>query len=125
MPVNTRTLQSYEFVSLVLVVAGSWLVALASSSVGSNSAVYMTAAAAGVYALARGLAKVNHDRKDWWHTSEIPVVVIAALTATVSALHDTINTHTYGVIIATLVAAGSIANGLRKVPAVQAAPPAN
>lgn len=117
-----RTVRTYEFISLVLVVAGSWVTALASSEVGTNSAIYLTAAAAGIYALSRGLAKVNHDGKDWWRTSEIPVVLIAAASATVATLNSTIDPHAYGIIVATLTAASALANGLRKIPSVQINP---
>lgn len=119
---NTKTFKSWEFLFLVLATAGAWLTSLASSEVGNNSAVYITAGAAAVYALARGLAKVNHDSKDWWQTSEFWASLIGAGVAAAAALEDTISTHTFGLIMATLGAAMALANGLRKVPVVQAAP---
>lgn len=119
---NTKTFKSWEFVFLALATAGAWLTSLVSSEVGNNSAVYITAAAAAVYALARGLAKVNHDSKNWWQTSEFWATFIGAGVAAAAALEDTISTHWFGIIMASLGAAMAIANGLRKVPIIQAAP---
>lgn len=117
-----RSVRTWEFIVLALTVVGSWLTAVASESVGYDSAIYLTAAAAGAYALARGLAKVNHDGKDWWYTTEVWICVIAAAQASLAALNETISTHTYGILVASLTAASVLANGLRKIPAVQVNP---
>lgn len=117
---NRRTLLSWEFLVLALTNVAAWLAAMAESSVGYNSAVYWTAGSVGVYALVRGLAKVNHDNADWWQQPEFILAILGAAVTSLAALQDVINTHTYGVLMAILTTLTAMGNGLRKVPVVQA-----
>lgn len=116
---NRRTLLSWEFLVLALTNVAAWLAAMAESSVGYNSAVYWTAGSVGVYALVRGLAKVNHDHGDWWQQSEFLLALLGAGVTSLAALQDVINAHTYGILMAILTTLTALGNGIRKVPAVQ------
>lgn len=119
---DRKTLLSWEFLALLLTNVAAWALTMADSGVGHNSAVYWTAGSAGLYALVRGLAKVNHDSKDWWQTPEFLLAILAAIITTVAALASTINEHTYGILMAALLGLSALGNGVRKVPIIQADP---
>jgi hypothetical protein len=123
MPFDLSTFKRLEGLIMILTVAAAWLTAAVSDGVGYNTSVRLTAAAAAFYALARALAKVNTDGRDYWHTSEFYISVLGALTVFVGGLAGTISTHTEGLLLATLAAVTAIANGVRKVPAQQVIDP--
>lgn len=123
MPFDLTTFKRLEGLILIASVAAGWLAAFAKSGVGYNTGVYVTAGAAALYALSRGLAKLNTDGRDYWNTSEFYVLVIGAATTFVAGLASTVSTHTEGILLAILGAAAMLANGLRKVPAQQVNPP--
>lgn len=110
-----KTFTSLEFVLLVLTNVAAWL-ATAGGTVTSHNAFIFTAASAGVYALARGWAKLNGDPKAWFHTSEFWVSVIGAATAIVGNLQGHVADSTLKLILGALAAAAAVANGLRTPP---------
>lgn len=114
--INKNTLKSWEFILLVLTNAAAWLAA-AGQNVSQRDAFIFTALSAGVYALARGLAKINSDGKPIYLTTEFWVAVIGAITAFVGDLQGHVGQHTLALILAALAAASAIANGLRQPPA--------
>jgi hypothetical protein len=116
---NPKTFRTLEFLLLVVVNVAAWLTAIA-GSLPDRWAVYATAASGAGYALWRGLAKQNSDVKDYWHTSEFWVAVIASLPAIIAAFANTINVKTYEVLQGVIVMATGIAMGIRKQPDVAA-----
>lgn len=117
--INTQTFKSWEFILLVLTNSAAWL-ATASHDLSPHHAFIATAASAGVYALARGLAKVNSDGKPIYHTTEFYVAVLGAATAVVGDLQGHVGQHTLALLLAGLAAASAVANGLRQPPAKNA-----
>ena len=111
--INTQTFKSWEFILLVLTNAAAWLAA-AGQNVSQHDAFIFTALSAGVYALARGLAKVNSDGKPIYQTTEFWVAIIGAATAAVGDLQGHVGQHTLALVLAALAAASAIANGLRQ-----------
>jgi hypothetical protein len=113
--INVNTLKSWSFLLLVLTNAAAWL-ATAGSTVTSHNAFIFTAASAGVYALARGLAKVNADGKPIYQTTEFYVAIIGAATAIAGNLKGHVPDSTLKLLLAGLTAASLVANGLRTPP---------
>lgn len=116
---NTNTFRSLEFMLVVVTNLAMWTAAVASSGVGYNSATYWTAGSAGLYALARSLAKFNTDSRPFYLTTEFWMAVAGAAVTSVSGLNSTISPHTYGLLMAALSALLAVGNGLRKAPASQ------
>lgn len=118
--INFSTLRSMEFVLLVLTNVAAWLANLADvGGVSNHDAVLISAASAGLYALARGLAKVNTDGKPIYMTTEFYVALLGAAAAVVAKLDGTIGATTTQELLGFIGAATAIANGLR-TPPVQA-----
>lgn len=116
MPVNIQTFKSLEFILLVLTNVAAWL-ATTGSTVTTHNAYLFTAASAAVYALSRGLAKVNTDGKPFYLTTEFYVAVIGAAVAFLGASQGHISDTLLKELLAALAAASAIANGLRTPPA--------
>lgn len=117
MKFNRKTLTTWEFVSFVLVSLGAWIAELQGTFTGSE-AVILTAAAAGVTALARGYAKQGADVKNWWETTEFFVAVIGAAQAVVAQLNGTISGAVMTLVTSGLGFALAISRGLAKNPLV-------
>jgi len=116
--INFNTFRSTEFVLLVLTNAAAWL-ATTGNTVTSHNAWVFSAASAGVYALARGLAKVNTDGKPFYFTTEFFIAVLGAAAALVGASQGHISDTLMKELLAFIAAATAIANGLRTPPAQQ------
>lgn len=117
---NWSTLRSTEFIILVLTNVAAWL-ATTGSTVTSHNAWVFSAASAGVYAVARGLAKVNTDGKPIYLTTEFWVSILGAAAAIVGASQGHISDTLMKELLAGIAAATVIANGLRTPPAQQSA----
>lgn len=120
--INLTTLRSWEFLLLVLTNVAAWL-ATTGSTVTTHNAYLFTALSAMVYALARGLAKVNSDGKPIYLCTELYVAVIGALVAFLGAMQGHISDTLLKELLAGLAAASAIANGLR-APNAPGNPPA-
>jgi peptidoglycan/LPS O-acetylase OafA/YrhL len=105
-----------EFVLLVLTNVAAWL-ATTGNTVTTHNAWVFSAASAGVYALARGLAKQNTDGKPWYMTSEFYVSILGAAAAVIGASQGHISDTLSKELLAAIGAAMMIANGLRTPPA--------
>jgi hypothetical protein len=117
---NLSTFRSMEFVLLVLTNAAAWLANLANvGGVSDHDAVLVSAASAGLYALARGLAKVNTDGKPIYMTTEFWIAILGAATAVIAKMDGTIGATTAQELLGFIGALTAIANGLR-TPPVQA-----
>lgn len=119
MSINRSTFASLEFLLLVLGNVANW-VAVAAGTYSGAFGAYLTAASAAVYALARGLAKVNVDGKPYWQTTEFWLAAAGSVPAIVEAFRGEIPAKTYAVVQAAIVALLGVAQGLRKIPQVQA-----
>lgn len=118
--INLSTLRSMEFVLLVLTNVAAWLANVADvGGVSDHDAVLVSAASAGLYALARGLAKVNTDGKPIYMTTEFYVALLGAAAAVIARTQDTLGPTTTQELLGFIAAATAIANGLR-TPPVQA-----
>lgn len=118
MTLNASTFRSMEFVLLVLTNVAAWLANLANvGGVSNRDAVLISAASAGLYALARGLAKVNTDGKPIYETTEFYVALLGAAAAVIAKLQGTIGATTVQELLGFIAAATAIANGLRTPPA--------
>ncbi len=117
--INLSTLRSWEFVMLVITNAAAWLADLANTGgVSDHDAVLISAASAGLYALARGFAKVNTDGKPIYMTTEFYVAILGAATAVVGKMEGTIGATTAQELLGFIGALTAIANGLRTPPAL-------
>jgi hypothetical protein len=116
--INLDTLRSWQFLLLVLTNVAAWL-ATTGSTVTSHNAWVFSAASAGVYALARGLSKVNSDGKPFYFTTEFYVAVLGAAAALVGASQGHISDTLMKELLAFIAAAQMIADGLRQPPAGQ------
>lgn len=116
---NRQTFTSLEFLLVVLGNVANFLAVVAGSYSGTTAA-YLTAASVAGYAIIRGAAKLNSDLKDYWKTTEFWLAILGSIPAAVEAFRSLIPGHTYGVVQAAILLALGIAQGLRKVPAVQA-----
>lgn len=119
MKFNRATLSSWEFVSFVLVSLGAWIAEIQGTFTGTQ-AVALSAAAAGITALARGFAKSGADVKNWWETTEFFVAVIGAGQAVIAQLNGTISGQTMTLLASGLGFALAISRGLAKNPLVAA-----
>jgi hypothetical protein len=119
MKFNRKTLESWEFVSFVLVSVGAWIAQIQGTFTGTQ-AVALSAAAAGITALARGFAKGGADVKNWWETTEFFVAVIGAAQAVIAQLNGTISGQTMTLLASGLGFALAISRGLAKNPLVAA-----
>jgi hypothetical protein len=117
MTLNRKTLFTWEFISFVLVTAGAWLAEIVGTFTGTQ-AVLLSAAAAGVTALARGYAKQGADVKNWWETTEFFVAVIGALQVVIAQLNGTISGQTLTLAASGLGFALALSRGLAKNPLV-------
>jgi hypothetical protein len=117
---NRSTFSSLEFLLLLLGNAAAWLAQL-QGSLDTRWAVYASATSVALYALVRGLAKMNVDTKSYWNTTEFWTAIVGSAPAMLAAYQGTISTHTYALIQAGIGAMLAVSQGLRKVPAVQAA----
>lgn len=113
---NRDTFRSTEFILLVLTNVAAWLATTANDVSTHNAWVY-SAASAGIYALARGLAKINSDGKPIYLTTEFWVAVLGALAAIVGATQGHVSDHLRNELLAGIAALLAIANGLRTPPA--------
>lgn len=114
---NPKTFKTLEFLLVVLANVAAWLLAVV-DYMPTRYAVYATALAGAMYALSRGLAKVNTDVKDYWQTTEFWVAAASSVPAIIAAFADTIGPTTYGIIQTIIVMVTGIMNGARKDPAV-------
>lgn len=121
MPFNIKTFLRLEGFLLVITNLAAWL-ATFGNTVSPKNAVIFSAASAGFYALARGLAKMNADTKNWWQTSEFWIGVIGALIVVVGDLNSTIGDSRAKQLIAGLTFLLMVARGLAKQPATQVTP---
>jgi hypothetical protein len=112
---NSSTFRSTEFILLVLTNVAAWL-ATTGSTVTTHNAWMFSALSAGVYALARGLAKVNTDGKPIYLTTEFWVALLGAAAALVGASQGHISDTVMKELLAFIAAATAIANGLRTPP---------
>ena len=119
---NKETFKSLEFLLLVITNVAAWL-AQSTGTLSTHWAVYATAGSAGLYALARGLAKVNADAKSYWNTTEFWVAVLASIPAIITAEQSIISPHVYVMVQSVIAGLLAIASGYRKIPTVQAGPP--
>jgi hypothetical protein len=124
MTFNTKTFRSLEFLLLVLTNIAAWLLTFG-STVSPHNAVIFSAASAAVYALARGLAKMNADVRNYWETSEFWIGVIGALIVFIGDLQGVLSDTKVKQLIAGLTFALMIARGLAKAPATQVLPPSD
>lgn len=115
---NPKTFKSLEFLVLVLGAIGPWLADMASSQVSHQQALVCNILAAGVYALARPLAKWKTDVKDFWHTTEFWVFVLGSIAAMVGVAAETIGGSYWLQLQGLLGAAIMIGNAMRKDPMV-------
>lgn len=120
MNINWDTLRSTEFILLALTNVAAWL-ATTGNTVSVHNAWLFSAASAGVYALARGLAKVNSDGKPIYETTEFYVSLLGAAAAIVGASQGHISDTLMKELLAGIAAATAIANGLRTPPSQKAA----
>ena len=118
--INVNTLKSWTFVLLVLTNVAAWLATMGSTVTTHNAWVF-SAASAGVYALARGLAKVNADGKPFYKTTEFYVSILGAAAAVVAAAQGHIGGTMEKELLAFIAAASAIAEGIRQPPAGNAA----
>lgn len=118
---NRKTLASWEFISFVFVSVGAWLLEWGDKLSGAQ-AIYLSAAAAGVTAVSRGLAKHDSDTKNWWETTEFWVAVIGGAQATLAQLVGVANfdTSTLAFVLSGIAGALAIGRGLGKDPALAA-----
>lgn len=123
MKLNRSTFASLEFLLLVLANIANWVAVAADQYAGSYGA-YLTAGSVALYAVVRGLAKVNSDGKNYWQTTEFWAAIAGSAPAVVEAFRSNISPHTFALIQAGVVAALGVAQGLRKDPVVQAGDPA-
>lgn len=117
--VNRKTLRSLEFLLVVLTNAAAWI-ASAADWLDPRYAAYATAASGAIYAISRGLAKMNADTRDYWRTTEFYVAILTSLGSVAAALADVIPAQTYAFLQGSIIAAVSVAMGLRKEPTVAA-----
>jgi hypothetical protein len=116
MIVRLKTLEGLTWAALFL--AG--ILASASDNLGNNTALWFIAGSGGLYALARGLAKLNRDDKNFWETSEFYVLLISVVAVIVVDAGTAIDNDTRNKILGWLGTAAMIARGLAKRPEVQA-----
>jgi hypothetical protein len=116
--INPKTFKTLEFYLIVLAAIGPWLANAAMDSVDAQEALTWNVLAAAAYALSRGFAKINTDVKDFWHTSEFWIAVIGSAAAGIGVLNDTLGGTRWAQLQGLLLAAASIANGMRKDPMV-------
>lgn len=116
--INSKTFKTLEFYAVVLAAIIPWLANAALDSVDAQEALTWNVLAAAAYALSRGIAKVNTDVKDFWLTSEFWVAVIGSAAAGIGVLNDTLGGTRWAQLQGLLLAAISIANGIRKDPMV-------
>ena len=114
--INVSTLKSWTFILLVLTNVAAWL-ATTGNTVTTHNAWVFSAASAGVYALARGLAKLNADGKPFYQTTEFYVSILGAAAAVVGASQGHIGDTLSKELLAFIAAATAIAEGLRQPPA--------
>lgn len=120
--VSLARFKSLEFILAVLTTLGAWAAQLAGAgNVTAHDAILLTAASAGFYALARGLAKVNTDAKPFYMTSEFYAALIGAGTAVAGQLDGAIGANTMQLILGGLAVLQMVSNGLRTPPAVATA----
>ncbi len=121
--INTRTLKTLEFLLLVLGYVGPWLATL-TTSLDTRYAVYGNVLVTAIYALTRGLAKINTDGKNYWQTTEFYATVIGSVVTGAALLQDVLSTNQWATLQLILGLAMQLANGLRKQPEVEAGPSA-
>jgi 3-mercaptopyruvate sulfurtransferase SseA len=114
--VNRNTFLSLPFILLVLTNVAAFL-ATTGNTVTLRNAWIFSALSAGVYALARGLAKWNSDGKPFYATTEFWVAVLGAAAAIVGAASGHIPDSVMKELLAFIAAATVIAEGLRTPPA--------
>lgn len=115
---NPKTFRSLEFLVLVLGAVGPWLADMASSQISHQQALVCNILAAGVYALARPLAKWKTDVKDYWHSTEFWVFILGSIAAMVGVAAETIGGAYWLQLQGLLGAAIMIGNAIRKDPMV-------
>jgi hypothetical protein len=118
MAFNPNTFKTAEFWAFVLTTVAAWVGTL-TSQVGSNTAVWVTAVSASLYALSRGLAKANFDVKNFWETTEFWGLVLAAGVEIVGYWQDIIGPGTAKWLTG-LLGLGLALMQYRKQPAVAA-----
>ena len=118
MTISTSRFKSLEFWIAIAGVIAAWLAQAASSgAVSTHDAILATAASAGFYSLARGLAKLNTDGKAVIFTSEFWGAVIAAATVVVGKLEGDISPNLMQELLLGLGGLAMLANALRTPPA--------
>lgn len=115
--VNRKTFRTLEFLLVILTNAAAWL-ASAGDWLDPKFAAYTTAASGALYALSRGLAKMNADTRDYWRTTEFYVAIATSLGSIAAALADVVSPTAYAAMQASILAAVQVAMGLRKEPIV-------
>lgn len=118
---NRESFKSLEFYASIITVLATWATSLVDSgTLGTHTAIYVTAAVATAYAVTRGLAKINVDTKNYWETTEFWGVVLAGATETLGAWQGLINVTAFKYLSGLLVLALMLNQGLRKQPLIQA-----
>jgi hypothetical protein len=116
--VSLARFKSLEFILALLTTLGAWAAQLAGAgNVTPHDAILLTAASAGFYSLARGLAKVNADGKPFYMTSEFYGAIIGAGTAVAGQLDGAISPNVMQIILGALAVLAMVSNGLRTPPA--------
>ena len=117
--VSLARFKSLEFILAMVTTLGAWAAQLAGAgNVTPHDAILLTAASAGFYALARGLAKVNADGKPFYQTSEFYGALIGAGVAVAGQLDGEISANTMQLIVGGLAGLQMLSNALRTPPAV-------
>jgi hypothetical protein len=119
--INPHTFKTLSFVVLVATNIAAWLATLG-NTVTTDNAWLFTVGSAGLYALARGLAKFDADTKNFWQTTEFYVVLIGAAAAMIAASQGHMSDTRMKELLAGLAAALSIARGLALAPSTQLPP---
>jgi hypothetical protein len=115
---NPKTFLTSEFLAFALTNVAAWLATLV-DWMSPTTATWVSAASAALYALARGLAKLNSDTKDFWNTTEFWALVLGAGITFVSGLADHIGPRGEH-LLAGVLGLGLALMQFRKQPAVAA-----
>jgi hypothetical protein len=116
---NPKTFRTLEFLLLVVSNLAAWLLVIV-DYIPDRFGIYASAASGALYGLWRGLAKANADTRDYWHTTEFWVAVLASAPVIIGAFADTIHPTTFGILQTGIIALTGIAMGIRKEPNVAA-----
>lgn len=115
---NPRTFLSWPFLATVLSAVAVWLTTLG-HSVNPHYAYIFTGVVAGIYAVARGIGKLNGPFKSVFLTTEFWVVIIGAVIVSFGYFQGHMSTALWTAINGFLVLASTIAHQLASPPTTQ------